>query len=253
MNEKKHPSSVFRSFEVCLSFLTLFRFRSSDYPSIPEIGRSAWAFPLVGAVLGLGLAAFQFLLPTHTPGLLAGTLVVGLWVVLTGGLHLDGWADCCDALPTAVEPQRRNEIMKDSRIGTFGTLGVVLLVGLKIGSVASGNLPWFMLVLAATIGRGAMVLGAYKASNTGEGMAASFISGLDRNVATWAVLLCLGPIVVVGWKGLVVGTAAYLGTVWFRRVAEARLGTVNGDVLGATCELAETIVLVTAVMVYSGP
>ena len=76
-------------------------------------------------------------------------------------------------------------------------------------------------------------------------MAARFISGLDRRSVTWAALLGLLPAVALGWIGILASAAACLTALGFRGLAESRLGLVNGDVIGASCEVAETVALLT--------
>jgi len=215
-----------------------------------DLGKAAWAFPLVGAVIGLILVLARFVLVGPLPPLLAAVIIVGLWVVLTGGLHLDGWCDCCDALASSVDAERRLEILKDSRLGTFGALGLILLVTAKTAAVADDRLPVAMVFLAPVIGRGIMVLAARGAGHRGEGMAAQFISGLDAGTVRWAAILGLAPAVIGGWRGIIAAAVAYAGALLFRRIAVKRLGAVNGDVMGAWCELGEVIVLIVGCMIW---
>jgi adenosylcobinamide-GDP ribazoletransferase len=239
---------MFRSFWIAVQFLTVFRVRVEPEPTLEDAGEAAWAFPVVGAVIGLILIVFHSILAGFFPPLVTGVLTVGLWVVVTGGLHLDGWTDCCDAIPASVSPERRREILKDSRLGTFGALGLFFLVSLKIMVIGSGSAGSGMIFLAPVIGRAAMVVAAHNATHGGSGMAAGFISGLDRRSVTWAVVLALVPAVIIGWTGILAAAAAYLVTVGFRKSAESRLETVNGDVIGASCEVSETAALLIASM-----
>jgi adenosylcobinamide-GDP ribazoletransferase len=204
----------------------------------------------VGSVIGLGLLLAHWVFAGHLPQVLAAVLIVGLWVAFTGGLHLDGWADCCDALPTAVPPDRRAEILKDSRIGTFGVVGLVLLLGVKAAAIASPGLPLFALFLAPMVGRATMVICAHGALHRGEGMAAQFISGLDKRTVTWAAVLGFSPALIAGLTGIVAVVGACLAAFWFMRFAESRIGTINGDVIGSVCELSEATVLVVACVTW---
>ena len=237
---------MIRSFEVALAFLTIFRVRIDPPPELAEVGRSAWAFPLVGAFIGVILAAAGWFAGPHLPGAITALLVVGLWVVITGGLHLDGWADCSDSLTATVSRERRLEILKDSRLGTFGALGLILVLGIKTVAIADAATSWTMVLLAPVIGRGVLVLSAYGVAHSGRGMAAAFLSGLDHRAVVWAGILGLVPALIAGWTGIVAAAAAYGGAVWFRKVAMERLGAVNGDVIGAMCELSETLFLFVA-------
>jgi len=237
---------MLRSITIAIQFLTIFKVRLDPAADLRETGRSAWAFPIVGAFIGLLLVIAYSALSSHLPSSLLAILVIGLWVVLTGGLHIDGWTDCWDALAAAVTPERRFEILKDSRLGTFGAVALILLLVVKIAAVAQAEFPLMMLFLAPIIARGLMVVTVYGSDPRGAGMAAQFLSGVDRRVVRWVGILGLGPALLAGWMGICALVVAYLGAVCFRRFAEARLGIVNGDVIGAICELAEGLVLLTA-------
>jgi adenosylcobinamide-GDP ribazoletransferase len=232
-----------RAFQIALGFLTVFRMRVDPVPDMAEVGRSAWAFPLVGVGMGLVLIACKAILFSHFPGIVAAVLLVGIWIVLTGGLHLDGWTDCWDALPTAVSPERRLEILKDSRLGTFGALGLLVLLGLKVAAVAMPEMPAAALLIAPMAGRTMLVAVGYGAPCGDTGMAAQFIRGLERTSVKRAWIIAVIVAFLTGWSGLIALAGAYGASLAFRAFARARLGVVNGDVLGAACELSEVVVL----------
>jgi adenosylcobinamide-GDP ribazoletransferase len=241
---------VWRALGIAFTFLTPFRFRAYATAGLSDVAGAAWAFPLVGAAIGLGLLVAHWVFAGHLPLVLTALIIVGLWVAFTGGLHLDGWSDCCDALPTAVPPERRVEIMKDSRIGAFGVMGLVILLAVKAGAVASPELPLAALFVAPMVGRATMVVCAYGALHRDEGMAAQFISALDKRTATWAAVLGFIPALLMGLSGVAAVVAACIVAFWFMRFAESRLGTVNGDVIGSVCELSEATVLVIACVTW---
>jgi len=233
-----------RSFKTALGFLTIFRVPLDPSPDMSDVGKSAWAFPLVGGIIGLILMVFGVVLSPNLPAPLAAMLIVAVWVVATGGLHLDGWADCCDALAASLPPERRREILKDSRLGTFGAAGLILLLGSKTAAIANETLPLTFLVLAPVWGRAMMVLVAHKSMQPDQGMAAGFNMGLDRRSVTWAAVIGIVSALIAGWQGILAAVAAYAIAMGFRRLALSRLQVVNGDVIGAVCELSETVVLV---------
>jgi adenosylcobinamide-GDP ribazoletransferase len=237
---------MLRPLEIAVGFLTVFKVRVEPYPTLQEVGGTAWAFPVVGALLGILLVVFRLLLSNHLPMFLNAILVVGLWIFLSGGLHLDGWTDCWDALPASVSPERRFEILKDSRLGTFGALGLILLLAVKAGSLASDDLSLAVLFAAPVIGRGFMVYAMYGSRHRGDGMAALFLAGVDVGSARWALILAAVTAILAGWAGLVSAAVAYAAAVWFRRFAESRLPAINGDVMGAVCEVSETVFLLAA-------
>src|SRR5574340_942196 len=119
-----------------------------------EMGRSTAFFPLVGALLGLILAAVDALLAHTFPVQVRSALVLGLWIALTGALHLDGLLDACDGLLGGETPERRMEIMRDERTGAFGVAagGLILLTLFSALNAIEVN-RWAALVLAPTLGR----------------------------------------------------------------------------------------------------
>lgn len=169
---------------------------------------------------------------------------MGLWIFLTGGLHLDGWTDCCDALGATVSQERRAEIIKDSRLGSFGAMGLFLMLGLKVACLSTGLIGFSGLVLATVLGRSVMVIGFKNCSSMRPGMAMAYISGIDSRsyILTWILIL---PFAMVNGAGGMMAVILACSVVWgFREFASKKLGFVNGDVIGASCELSETFVLI---------
>ena len=221
-------------------------------------------FPLVGAFLGLagwGLAAGLLRPETLACGplgsLLVGALVVMLWVWLTRALHLDGLADLADGLGGGWTREQVLAIMKDSHVGSFGVLALVgaLLVKTVAAGVlcASGSLFW--LGVAPVMARWAMVAQAcfHPYARPGPGTAADIVrqAGPAHLLGASAVALFLLAWMVPqgGWLRLpgVLGVVIFL-TALTGYTTRRRIGGVTGDVLGATCELAETSALVAAAL-----
>ena len=119
-----------------------------------ELGRAAAWFPVVGLALGLLLVGVDGVTGRLFPPLLSAVLTVTAWKVLTGGLHLDGLADCLDGL-AGRDREHRLAIMRDSRIGTFGAAGLVLFLVLEVAVVADLPPPerWRVLLAAPGMGR----------------------------------------------------------------------------------------------------
>jgi len=213
--------------------------------------RAMAAYPLVGLVLGGLLVLLHWVFQTILPPLVSAVLIVMAWAVLTGGLHLDGWADCCDALPATVTRERRLEILKDPRLGSFGGIGLALLLMSKVAAVASlprgSAAQGAALILAPILGRWAIVnVAAVFPLARLDGMAAHFRAGLARRELTWAALTTALVCGAAGWGGLVAFVGAAVAAIALGRWATLRLGGVTGDVYGAACELVEVVVLVLA-------
>jgi adenosylcobinamide-GDP ribazoletransferase len=232
---------------LAVRFLTVVPVPGREAPGISALGRAAWWFPIVGALLGGGLALALAGLEALFPPLVAAALLVSAWKAVTGGIHLDGLADVLDGL-AGRDATHRLAIMRDSRIGVFGAAGLVLFLVLVVTAVAelSGLTRGRLLVLAPVVGRVTPLLIAawLRPATPGKGLGAAFAASLSRWAAPlWGLGgLALGG-ALLGPRGAAVVAAAWLAAVLWAVVAARRLGGLTGDVLGAVVELAELGVL----------
>ena len=201
----------------------------------------AW-FPLVGLAIGLLLYGAALV----TPPPLTGYVVLLLWVIVTGGLHLDGFGDACDGLLATTTPERRLEIMKDPRTGAWAVVGLVLLLLGKF--VAIGQVAPLLLIVAPVAGRWSMVVAAagFPYART-AGLGGYFREGLGRRqviVASVTALLVTGAVAYFDPRALLALIVAPLLVFAGGRWAATRLGGgLTGDVYGGLCELTELIFL----------
>ena len=181
---------------LAVRFLTIVPVPGREAAGPEALGRAAWWFPAVGLALGACLVAADQLFAVVFPPLLGSILLVSLWKILTGGIHLDGLADVLDGL-SGRDADRRLAIMRDSHIGVFGAAGLVLFVLLTAGALDAlppGRHP-AALLLAPAVGRLAPLLigPLFPAAAPGQGTGASFLEGLSP----WAA-----PVSIVGlWAG----------------------------------------------------
>lgn len=223
-------------------YLTVLPISRRAHAGLEELGAAAPWFPVVGGALGLVLAAVNVLAGRVFGPLLAALLTVTAWKLLTGGLHLDGLADCLDGL-AGRDPAARLAIMHDSRIGAFGAMGLILFLLLELAAVS--ELPpaarWRALVAAPAAARATPALLARlfrPARATGQG--AAFRAGLGRAAAPAALVLALGvAVAALGGPGVVALAAAAGGALAVGAFLARRFGGVTGDVLGAGIEVAE--------------
>jgi len=236
-------------FKLALGFLTAIPIRT-EAPQPGDIGRSAMWFPLIGFSLGLILAVAHLLLSFVFPQLITAALTVALWVALTGGLHLDGLADCCDGLLATASSERRLEIMRDPRLGSFGVIGLTLFLILKTLAFASVP-PSSLLPLpfAASLSRWLIIPVALQPQVRPGGLGADFARGLTRPVIIASSLVPLAWLILSlsfgVWHLTFAILLAHLLTLALIALARNCLGGVTGDVFGLTVELAELIVLLT--------
>ena len=210
------------------------------------------AVPLAGAVIG-ALMALTFWLAhaLHLSGLAAAILAIGCGVVITGALHEDGLADTADAFFARATPARRLEIMRDSRLGTFGVAALILVMLLRLSLLAQLSLAGTAATAAALVGAAALSRGAglmplallRPARRDGAGAAAG---QLPVPAFTNAVMLGCGIALVlalVGGFGLIRGILGCLAALAACRgvcaLAEAKIGGQTGDVAGTAQLMAE--------------
>ncbi len=227
----------------------------------PEwLNQSARHFPAVGLLVG-AVAALALVLghALFTPAVAVG-LSMAATLLLTGAFHEDGWADTCDALGggAGIGRERALVIMKDSRIGTYGAVGLVVMLGLKAATLTA--LPLVLAVPALlfthTASRAAAVALIRWLPYAGDiehakaKPLAQRISGFGLVVALgWVLLLCLALVWAARrwdepavWPAIVFGLGATLGgAAWCARWFRQRLGGYTGDTLGATQQLTELL------------
>jgi adenosylcobinamide-GDP ribazoletransferase len=209
---------------------------------------SAWAWPLVGAVLGAFAAAIASaaLWLGVTPGVTAA-LVLAAGALLTGGLHEDGLSDTADGLYGGWTRERRLEIMKDSRVGSYGVLALVLVTlarwsALTAVLVFGGH--WAALVATGALSRAPMALVMALLPNArGEGL--SHATGQPSPVTALAALAVAAVLAaaLTGWAAVALIFATLAVTLLLALSALRRIGGQTGDILGATQQLAEVACL----------
>ncbi|WP_142849428.1 adenosylcobinamide-GDP ribazoletransferase [Telmatospirillum sp. J64-1] len=238
---------VLADLHLAATFLT--RLRLPPLAALPPGGLagSMWAFPLVGAVVGGIGALVLWAAGLVLPPLVAALLALAVMALLTGALHEDGLADMADGFGGGRDKARKLEIMRDSRIGSYGVLALVLLVGLKAAAL-SPALP-LALVAAAALSRAVMPAVLHllpPARDDGLGAGA----GTPSAATVW-IALALGAAVVLlclpGWTGFAALCAAALAALAVTRLARRQIGGHTGDVLGALQQITETAVLIAAV------
>ncbi len=205
-------------------------------------GSSALFFPLVGALVG-ALGGWCALLAMHVWNTsIAALLTLVFLIALTGALHEDGLADVCDAFRAGRSREKILLILKDSRIGTYGAVGLILTVLLRWQALANSKQnPVSGLAAALALSRMSMVGLAAIAPPTGAGLAVQFAQELSRKAVAVALIQAILFAFVCGWRhGVVMILVSTLITLCARSYFLRHLGGVNGDCLGATCQAVET-------------
>lgn len=239
--------SPITSFRAALAFFT--RIPAGRAPLPPTLsGVVAW-LPAMGLLVG-ALAALALLLAVRAglPAPLCGIVAAFVWTVSTGGLHLDGVADCGDGLLVETTPARRLEIMKDSRLGSFGALALFFVLITKIAALGTlASRPHLFALgaccLAGLLGRCQVFVGMRQPLARPGGLGAMMHDGMKAGYAWTALACCLLACALMGRHGLYALAAAILCAVWLLAAARRRIGGVTGDVFGALIETTECAVL----------
>jgi adenosylcobinamide-GDP ribazoletransferase len=242
--------------QLVTGFLFLTRLRLPAPTHWPEdaVARAAWAFPVVGAAVGLvGGGAALLAQRAGLPVPAAALLGLGATMLLTGALHEDGLADTVDGLGGGRDRAHKLEIMRDSRVGSYGVLALVVAIGLRAATLTAllGGAPWTVL--------GAMAA-AHAVSRAGL---PAIMHGLDpaRPGGLAAGAGRPGPVVAQGaaalgllaalaglgwWRGILAAGVAAVALAGTAMLARRQLGGYTGDVLGAAQQAAEIGVLLVA-------
>lgn len=239
--------------DLVLAFSTLTRLPLPRAPDDAEPGheaRSIWAFPLVGVVVGALGAGVLF--AAHQGGLygmLAAGLALGVQILITGALHEDGLADVADGFGGGAGKTAKLRIMRDSRIGAYGVIALILVLGLRWNAIAALGLAEAIaaLIAAGVLGRLAIVgllallgparadgFGRTHANPPGAAVAVAAILGLGLALILMPPAKSAAIIIVMV---LCIGAMAWL--------ARQQIGGYTGDVLGAGEQMSETAILLT--------
>lgn len=235
-----------RSLLAAFSFLTILPVPASVNRDMRALAFAPPYYPLVGALLGLAGLAFWKLLGFLPAGILAVALAL-LQAVLTRAIHIDGLGDSLDGLLAAGTAREKQDIMRDPRLGTFGVLGIVFDMLMRVSLYSYiGLIPAGALVAAPLLGRFFMLVSLSVSSYSGSGRlrAAAAAPGWRGFIVAgiWPVLY--GFIWPPSLPAFLAAFAAGVMLTWgWTGLIERRLGRISGDTLGALNELVEIAVL----------
>lgn len=207
----------------------------------------AW-FPIVGLVIGLFPACVFYLASLFFPALIAAGLAVLTGLLVTGALHEDGLADCADGLGATPEREKALEIMRDSRVGSYGVLAMILSVGLRWAALASLSpvFGFLALLIAHSASRSSMTIAmrvSRYARPTGLGQMAS--GELPKWGFETAIASAFAFATIFGWlSGIAAVAIGLLSALLMLLYLEKRLDGYTGDGLGAMQQVAEITILI---------
>jgi len=235
-----------RKAEIQIAWMLLTRLPAGNLKGqAPALAEASWAFPIGGLPAGLVLAgSYLGLVSVGLSSVLAAFIALGMGLFVTGAIHEDGLADCADGFGGGQTVPRKLEIMRDSQIGSYGMLGLILIIGMRIAALSAFEAviqSLFLIVALAISSRLVMVfyLVFLPAARTdGLGQNAGAQSG--RMAAIYASLLASPALIYLGFSAPLGLAGLILVAVIFAAIASRQIGGQTGDVCGGGQILSET-------------
>lgn len=243
-----------KSFLIALKFLTTISFGKNLNMQDKELARSALYFPLVGALIGLILVAVDFVFKIFLPGPIVNVFILVILALITGALHLDGFIDSMDGLLSGREKKKILEIMRDSRIGSFGVLAAIFLILLKLSFLNEivSEIRYPILIIMPVISRWAAVYAAwnypYARDTSGTGEPFAKLAGAKEFIGA-TVFAAILAIFLMRFKGIIIWLAAFLFLLLLTKWINKKIGGMTGDTYGAIIEIMELIILILAYLI----
>ncbi len=248
---------VVKQLKNLLSFLTVFPV-AMDKDLLTDCARNMWAFPLIGAFIGLIAGAFGWVAYHFLPGIVVGALVMALLLWITGLHHTDGLLDFGDGVMAHGTAEHKIEVMHDQLTGAGGlTLGIMTIL---IAAIAFGQLNLAIVLQAVIVvemsAKLAMVVVAKAGRSVHEGMNTSFLQYMHGRGGSWrlAVALIVSFIIaflLLQWTGVITVLVGVLIGLVMVEVAHKHFHGVTGDVFGATNELTRMVCIVVLIGVVA--
>lgn len=237
---------MFKAFILGLQFLTRLPINIRIDFDKKILAKTPICFPVIGMIIG-GIAAIVYYLLSFLNNDIAALGTVLSLVVVTGGLHMDGLSDTCDGFFSSRPRERVLEIMKDSRVGSFGVISIVFDILFKYVLLRNMSLEIAIpaLILSCATGRTMIVmLISFGKSARPGGMGEIFMSKNSKNYFALALLILFIIGGIIGkYAFLIAFFAAVIFSLLFMKYSYKIIGGVTGDVYGADCELSEIVVL----------
>jgi adenosylcobinamide-GDP ribazoletransferase len=248
--QTKYQPGWAADFLIALVFLTRLPLRLSFQFDMSSVGRASRCFPLVGVVVGgLSGTVYYGAHSLNFPPLVAAFLALAVQVWLTGALHEDAFGDIADGFGGGIDKDKKMEIMRDSRVGTYAVIALILVIGMKAGAITAFDNPasgFAIILCAAVVSRAMLTFGLYlMPSARKDGLGAS-AGRPGIMVAIWALLFCLIiPVIILGPFTASIGIfAAMLAAAIMGIIAYRQIGGQTGDVLGSLQQVSETSFLI---------
>lgn len=247
---------MWKEFRIAVSFLTRLPLPYKGEWDEKSFSRSSVFYPLVGAIVGalVGFVAWLLRMTDFTPVAAVCALITS--IIISGGIHLDGFMDMCDGLFASRGRERALEIMKDSRVGSFSVLGVIMLLLLKV-VLYDAIIPeaWFFIALiSAFIFSRFMMICCMLCfpSARAEGLGVTVKRYVSKPALIWGVGLLLLVFLLSGFYPILIAFfLAFLAILGISAQINKFLHGLTGDIYGAMAELGEAVFLLLLLIVVA--
>ena len=242
------------AFWIAMQFLTVFPVQLKQIPSPQQNAQSLLFYPLIGMLIGLVLFAIALTL-VKLPIILLSTLLLVVWIWITGGLHLDGLADTADAWVGGFgDPEKTLIIMKDPSSGPIGVLSLLIVCVLKWSAlyVLLEQQQLWLLILVPMLARlSPLILFLTTPYVRAKGLGTAMSQYIPRKLSYVIIAMTFGICGFMGLWGLLLVIFSTM-TLWYLRAKFIRrIGGITGDTIGATIEWVESVALFTMVCLLS--
>jgi adenosylcobinamide-GDP ribazoletransferase len=229
-----------KSFILALSFFTRISFIKVEFDEAVFSKSVKWA-PIVGLLIGGLLYLISFVLQDFDT-MVVNIIIIILYIVITGGLHLDGLSDTADGIFSGRDKDKILEIMRDSRVGTFGVLSLALWLASML--IILGVVPREAIIIFPVVGKSAPIISAYFSQYIrAEGLGKIFASNCKALEFSFALIISCTTSLILGWQGLASNLIALLIVYLTTRHLKKIIGGITGDTMGFVCEVSQVIFL----------
>jgi adenosylcobinamide-GDP ribazoletransferase len=229
-----------KSFILALSFFTRISFIKAEFDEEVFAKSVKWA-PVVGLLIGSLLYLISFVLQDFDT-MVVNIIIIMLYIGITGGLHLDGLSDTADGIFSGRGKDKILEIMRDSRVGTFGVLSLALWLASML--IILGVVPREAIIIFPVVGKSAPIVSAYFSQYIrSEGLGKIFATNCKALEFSLALIISCATSLILGWQGLVSNLIALLIVYLTTRHLKKIIGGITGDTMGFVCEVSQVIFL----------
>jgi len=236
---------MLKGFIILLSFFTRIPVANLVEYDEEKLKKSIYLYSLMGAIIGGILYGIAMLLQNVDQKIFVGLILTIAYIIITGGIHLDGYSDSIDGLYSGREKKRILEIMKDSRVGAFGVIGLIILILSYV--ICFSSVPYSVIFMTPVIGRLSVVVSCYrkKYARESQGMGTFFVEGMSIKVLLVNLVLSLSFIFLFQEK-IKLAITVLLTIILSRIISktiENKIDGMTGDTCGFITEICQLIFL----------